>query len=182
MTVTPAIANNKKSKRNIFLIGFMGCGKTTVAETLSRLYGMEMLEMDRTIARKEGISIPEIFSSRGEEYFRGLETGLLRSLKGKDGLVVSCGGGAAMRPENVALMRDSGCICLLTARPETILSRVSGDDGRPLLKGRKTLPEIASMIESRRPAYEAAADFSVATDGRSPEQIAAEILSAAFER
>lgn len=169
----------RAEKKNIFLIGFMGCGKSTAAEALSRLYGLETVEMDLLIARQEGASIPEIFASRGEAYFRGLETGLLRSLEGKTGLVVSCGGGVAMRPENVSLMKKSGRICLLTACPETILARVDGDDGRPLLKGRKTLFEIASMIESRRPAYEAAADFTVATDGLAPEQIAALICRAA---
>ncbi|MDE6929768.1 MAG: shikimate kinase, partial [Lachnospiraceae bacterium] len=92
--------------------------------------------------------------------------------------VVSCGGGAVLRPENVRMMKASGVVVLLTARPETVLNRVKGDDSRPNLKGRMSAEGIAGLMEKRRLAYERAADLTVETDNRTPDQIAEEILSA----
>ena len=90
---------------NIVLIGFMGAGKSTVASGLNRLYGMQIVEMDECIAKREGKSIPEIFETNGEEYFRNLETELLIELQKQTNLVISCGGGVPMRERNVAEMR-----------------------------------------------------------------------------
>ena len=120
--------------------------------------------------------ISQIFAERGEMCFRNMETELLRQLAGRKGMVVSCGGGAAMREENVQLMKKSGRVVLLTASPETILERVSRSSHRPLLEGKKNVRDIAALMEQRRPAYEAAADLEVSTDGKTPDEICSEIL------
>lgn len=164
---------------NLYLIGFMGAGKSTVAEAFEK-DGWKRIEMDETISREAGMTIPEIFSKYGEEHFRKQETDLLRRLSKETDTIVSCGGGAAMREENVNLMKSSGKIVLLTASPEVILSRVQGNDDRPLLKGRMNRAGISELMEQRRPAYESAADLTVSTDGKTPEEIAAEIREKAF--
>ena len=164
------------SKKNIFLIGFMGCGKSTVAEELHRSYGMQWIEMDQEIVRQEGMSIADIFQEKGEPYFRSLETGLLDRLQGVQNAVISCGGGVAMRQENVDRMRSSGKIVLLTAEPEIILQRVGNSHARPLLEGRKTVDAIQELMEERRPAYEAAADRVIRTDNKSIPEICRELM------
>ena len=102
---------------------FMGCGKSTVADFLNRELSMEVIEMDQIIAKREGMSISDIFEVHGEAYFRELETKLLKEVGSCSRVVVSCGGGVAMRDCNVAEMKKSGCTVLLTACPETILQR-----------------------------------------------------------
>ncbi len=164
--------------QNIFLIGFMGAGKSTVSSALRDLYGMEIVEMDQIIAEREGMSIPDIFKEKGEEYFRTKETGLIMEIQSLKHKIVSCGGGVPMREVNVAEMRKGGKVVWLTAKPETILERVKDDHNRPLLENNKTVEFIADLLEKRRPKYEAAADIAVATDGKSAEVIAREIAAA----
>ncbi|MCD8341473.1 MAG: shikimate kinase [Clostridiales bacterium] len=163
---------------NLFLIGFMGAGKSTVAQALSALYGMEVIEMDGEIERRAGRSISDIFSTLGEEAFRQMETELITTLEPGKRLVVSCGGGTAMREVNVQAMRRSGSIVWLTATPETILARVADSGSRPLLEGHKDLAYIQTMLRQRQPKYEAAADIAVATDGKDAAQICGDILAA----
>lgn len=161
---------------NIFLIGFMGTGKSTVAKALKEQTGAEIIEMDQLIAQRENQSIPQIFEEKGEAYFRNLETELLTELQSGEKNIVSCGGGVPMREKNVLEMKKSGTVVLLTALPETILERVKDDQDRPLLQNRKSVEGIRELMEQRREKYEAAADVMVATDGKSAETIAREIL------
>lgn len=167
---------------NLFLIGFMGAGKSTVAQALSALYGMEVVEMDEAIEHQARMPISDIFATLGEEAFRQMETELLTTLEPGKRLVVSCGGGVAMREVNVQAMRRCGCIIWLTAQPETILARVAGSGSRPLLEGHKDIGYIQSMMAQRQPKYEAAADVAVATDGKDAAQICNGILAAMKER
>lgn len=161
---------------NIVLIGFMGAGKSTVARTLSELRGYRVLEMDAMIEEREGMTIPEIFRTRGEAYFRDAETKLLRELEASDGTVVSCGGGTPLRPENLAPMHAIGPVVWLEASPETVLERVREDHSRPLLENNKNAAFIAQMLEGRRPKYEAAADLRITTDGKTAREICRELL------
>ncbi|WP_242837392.1 shikimate kinase [Oribacterium sp. oral taxon 078] len=162
---------------NLFLIGFMGCGKSSQAPLLSERLGLPVMEMDREIEERAGMTIREIFERFGEEDFRMRESGLLREL-GDKSYVVSCGGGLPLLLGNRRMMRESGRVIYLTAAPETILKRLErGREERPLLRGGAGLSEIRSLMESREKHYRAAADFLVATDGRSPEEIREEILS-----
>lgn len=160
---------------NIALIGFMGVGKSTVAACLSRMFGMKTVEMDQVIAEREHMSIPEIFEAYGEEYFRERETELLIELQSEKNIVISCGGGAAMRERNVAEMKENGCVVLLTASPEVICGRVRSGDDRPVLKGRKNAEAIAELMEERRERYEKAADIVIDTDYKDVPQICAEL-------
>lgn len=109
---------------NIVLIGFMGAGKSTISDYLSTVFDMEIVEMDQLIADREEMSIPDIFATYGEEYFRNLETDLLIEMQDKKNVVISCGGGVAMRERNVEEMKKNGKVVLLTASPETIYERV----------------------------------------------------------
>ncbi len=161
--------------RHLLLIGFMGTGKTSVSERLHQMLGTGQSDTDRMIEEREGMSISRIFEEKGEAYFRNAETRLLGELTAMKPMVISCGGGMALRPGNAALMKAAGTVVLLTARPQTILERLKDDDTRPLLAGRKDADYIRTLYESRRPAYEAAADIQISTDGRSIEDICQEI-------
>lgn len=165
-----------KETCNIFLIGFMGCGKSTVAAKLNRMYGMNVVEMDQMIEKEQHLSIPEIFERYGEEHFRNLESELLKKIQLGSNQVVSCGGGVVLREQNVAEMKKNGRIVLLTAKPENVLKRVKGNDDRPILKGKKNVQDIAQLMEKRREKYEAAADFVVATDDKQVRAICEEIM------
>lgn len=162
--------------KNIFLIGFMGAGKSTVAACLKKEYGMQLIEMDEQIVHQEGMSISEIFETKGEEYFRRLETELLKGLMDQENRVVSCGGGAAMRQCNVETMKKSGVIVYLSAAPETVYGRVKNSHDRPLLEGNMNVDYIAGLMERRLPRYLAAADMTVKTDGREVKEICREIF------
>lgn len=162
--------------KNIFLIGFMGSGKSTIASFLSQNYGMEIIEMDQLIVEREGMSIPDIFAQKGESYFRDAETNLLIEIQTEENKVVSCGGGVVLREQNVKEMKKSGKIVLLTAKPETILERVKDDDNRPLLRGNKNVEFISDMMKKRLPKYEGAADVIIHTDGKQVEEICKEIF------
>ena len=158
------------------LIGFMGAGKSTVSTYLSKILASPQVEMDEEIVKKEGMSINKIFEEYGETYFRNCETNLLIELQKKNIQIISCGGGVALRDENVAEMKKNGKVVLLTASPEVILERVKDNDDRPLLRGNKNTEFISNMMEQRRPKYEAAADVVVNTDYKTVEEIAEEIV------
>lgn len=161
---------------NIVLIGFMGAGKSTVSDYLSTMFAMEVVEMDRLIAERQQMSIPDIFETYGEEYFRDLETNLLIEMQGYKNKVISCGGGAALRERNVKEMKKNGRVVLLTASPQTIYERVKNDGDRPVLNGKKNVEGISELMEQRREKYEAAADIVIQTDGKSILQICEELI------
>ena len=165
-----------KLNEHIFLIGFMGCGKSTNARYLSKMVETEQMEMDQKIVEEQGMTITDIFSKYGEQHFRDLETELIRSMKEKAPMVVSCGGGAVLREENVSLMKECGKIVLLTAAPETIYERVRYSTDRPILNGNMTVEYIAELMDKRKPKYEAAADVVVSTDMKNTREICEEIL------
>ena len=162
--------------KNIYLIGFMGSGKSAVCSRLHELTGMEVIEMDASIVDKEGMSINDIFATKGEEYFRDVESELLYLISEESNKAVSCGGGAILRQKNVDLMKESGKIILLSATPETIYNRVKNCTDRPLLNGNMNIPYITKLMDDRRPRYTAAADFTVTIDNRSIDDICKEIL------
>lgn len=166
---------------NIVLIGFMGAGKTTISDYLSTMFDMRLVEMDQEIAEREEMSIPDIFATYGEEYFRSRETELLRELQTQNNCIISCGGGAALRQENVVEMKKNGRVVLLTASPEVVYERVKDSNDRPLLKGNNNVEFIAELMEKRREKYEAAADIVICTDHKSILQICEEIITKLME-
>lgn len=161
---------------NIFLIGFMGAGKSTISDYLKNALAMDVVEMDQCIVERQGMSISDIFETYGEEYFRELETNLLIEMQSRSNVVVSCGGGVPMRERNVDEMKKNGRVVLLTAKPETILERVKDNHDRPLLENNKNVSFIADLLEKRRAKYEAAADIVIQTDGKSELEICEELI------
>ena len=161
-------------KQHIYLIGFMGTGKTTISHKLQQLTQAEEIDMDVWIVEKNGMSINDMFEKYGETYFRDRETDAVREIADYAPAIVSCGGGAVLRDENTQMMKETGKIVLLTATPETIYERVKNSTDRPLLNGNMNVEHIASLMEKRRELY--ANDIKVATDGKTPDEIAEEIL------
>lgn len=162
---------------NIFLIGFMGAGKSTIARTLTKELDMELVEMDERIVEEQGMSINDIFAQKGEAGFRDIESQLVLDIVSSENAIVSCGGGVVVRPENVENMKKNGRIVFLTATPETILERVKGGKDRPLLNGHMNVEYIAELMEKRRQLYEDAADLRITTDGKTVGEICTEIIS-----
>ena len=153
----------------------MGVGKSTVSNALQNTFAMDVVEMDEMIAKKNNMSISEIFDLHGETYFRNEETNLLKEVGNEKNKIVSCGGGMVLREENRRLMKENGVIIWLDATPETILDRVKDDDSRPNLKGKKNVKDIEALKNKRADAYAEAADIKVDTDGKTIREVAKEI-------
>ena len=172
--------------RNIYLIGYMGTGKSSTAIHLGKILDVPVIELDQVIEDYYGDSIPEIFEEIGEDGFRAMETLMLAtSITGchvpydlLSGAVFSCGGGIVLNDINIIAMQNSGQIVWLDASPETVYSRLKDSTERPLLKGKMNLPDIQEMMEIRRPYYEMAADYIISTDEKTPEEVAGEIVIA----
>ena len=162
--------------RHIYLVGFMGCGKSTVARELSRQLGIAHIDTDACIAGEQDMSIADIFEKYGEEHFRRLETDLLERLQNEPPAVIACGGGMAARDNNIELMKKSGLVVMLTARPDTIYARVRHNKNRPLLNGNMNIEYITGLMEKRLDCYNRAADVHVATDECTPEDIVKKIV------
>jgi len=163
---------------NIFLIGFMGAGKSTIAARLKDKLSMALVEMDARIVEEQGMPITEIFAKYGEPHFRDIESALVVAIGDEGNTIVSCGGGVVVRPENTANMKKSGKIVFLCATPETIYERVKDNTDRPILNGNMNVEFIAQLMEKRRALYEEAADILIDTDGKNVEEICDEIIAA----
>lgn len=163
---------------NIFLIGFMGSGKSTIARILQRDLSMGLVEMDARIVQEQGMSINEIFEKFGEPHFRDIESQLILTIGEEGNTIVSCGGGVVVRPQNVEYMRRSGKVVYLKATPETIYERVKHSTDRPILNGHMNVEYIAELMEKRRALYEGAADLTICVDGKDKYAIAKEIEEA----
>lgn len=162
---------------NVFLVGFMGAGKTTIASELERKLAMNRVEMDEMISKKQGMSISEIFDEYGETYFRNLESNCLIELQKIKQSIVSCGGGVVMRDDNAMHMKKNGRVVLLQASPETILERVKDSDERPILNGHMNVEFIENLLEKRKEKYKTIADVIIDTDKKSESEIVDEIIA-----
>ena len=163
---------------NIALIGYRGTGKSHVGRLLAKQLALTCVSLDREIAERAGMTIPQIVEKSGWPDFRDRETFEVRQVAGRDGLVIDCGGGVIERPENIELLRESCRIVWLQASVPVIVERIGGDDGRPALTAGKTFTEeIAEVLARRTPLYAAAAEFSVDTDNLKPEEITARIIT-----
>lgn len=160
---------------NIVLFGFMGTGKSTVGRILQKNLKRKFIDMDAEIERREGCTIPEIFSARGEAHFRELEHALVRELSAQEGLIIATGGGVVLNPENVKLFSEKGLAICLRASPEILLSRVSKSSHRPLLDGDAD-DRIRDLLAERLPLYEQL-PYQIDTDELEPRQIAMVIHS-----
>ena len=140
--------------KNYILVGYMGCGKTTVGKNLARINKMSFLDTDEMIEQQQGRKIGDIFAVDGENAFREMETEMLREMveQKTEGCVISTGGGMPIREENRELLKKLGMVFYLRAKPETVYERVKGETKRPLLQCEDPLNRIRAMQEQREPA------------------------------
>jgi len=166
--------------RNIILVGFMGVGKSAVANFLKKNKNMTVMDTDHLIEEKEGCSIQEIFKEKGEPYFRSLETRLLEELcsHGLSNTVISCGGGMVLDPANVILMERLGVVVALTATPETIYQRVKNCKNRPILDKNMNVEYINNLLKKRKEFYEKASTIQIETDNKTIEKACEELFIA----
>jgi len=167
----------ERYKQNIILIGYMGSGKTSVGERLAKMLSYQFRDADQMLERKAGDTINHIFAVHGEEYFRNMETELLKELVGTlENTILSTGGGMPLREENAKLLKELGYVVYLKASKETTIQRLKGDTTRPLLQGDDLEKKVERMLEVRTPIYERAAHIIITTDGRSLDELANEIM------
>ena len=162
----------RKELTNLVLVGMPGSGKTTLAAACAESMGREVVEIDELIVQKAGMSIPEIFSKYGEAHFRALETETVAEVGRRTGLVISTGGGAVLRAQNVAAMRQNGLVVCLD-RPLELLPT----EGRPLSKG---IDALRQMKEQRAPIYKKSSDLTV-ENNKGIEQAKQKILEGFYE-
>jgi len=163
---------------HIFLVGFMGAGKTTVARLLAERLDRPCVDVDEIIEAESGRSVREIFEDEGEPAFRALESRALLSLQTAEPSVVACGGGIVTRDENRSALKRLGCVVYLKVSAGETLARVGADGTRPLLSGPGGVLAATSLLEARESLYAAVADISIDTVGLSAEQVADEVASA----
>lgn len=150
----------------------MGCGKSSVGRRLAEITGHRFVDTDELIVEAAQASIPEIFTHRGEDGFRELESSVLADLKGVCGIVLATGGGIIARPENRDHLRAIGVIAWLDAHPDTLFERVSRTRKRPLLHTDDPRATFDELLDRRRPIYEATCDYRVDSTGLTHDQAA----------
>lgn len=148
-------------EENIVLIGFMGSGKTSVGKKLSMTLKREFIDMDDFIENKEGMSINDIFSTKGEAYFRGLERELCKRFSQPKSKIIATGGGVIKNGENVANLKKGGIIIYLRSNPKSIAHNLRYDNTRPLLAGGNKEEKIAELMAEREPTYNKCADVII---------------------
>jgi shikimate kinase len=161
--------------KNIILVGFMGSGKTTIAMKLSHRLKMRYVSTDDLIEKKETATINEIFTKKGEDYFRNAESEAIREICGKENLVVDTGGGAVLRDENWANMRSCGIVICLAADEDIIMERTKKYKHRPLLNVEDPKQKIRSLLAKRAPFY-AKADYCLDTGKMTIDQVVDRIV------
>lgn len=162
--------------KNIVLTGFMGTGKSEVSQELSKVLGWKVIDIDTEIEKSQRMKITEIFKQFGEPGFRDIEAEMIKNLSKNKDAIISTGGGAVLRQENMDALRENGVIICLTATPETILKRTSNNNDRPLLQVEDPLKKIQELLKFRMPYYEKA-DIMIDTENKTPLEIAEEIIA-----
>ena len=164
------------AKRGVALIGMPGAGKTGVGKRVAQLLGRAFIDTDASVEKSEGMSVSDIFAQKGEPYFRAREREAVAAAAHKCA-VISCGGGAALDSENARVLKEHCTVAYLAASLETLVAHVGNGAGRPLLDGdvRKKTEELLALREG---TYTRVADITVNTDGKSVEEVAAEIVRA----
>lgn len=165
-----------KVPNNIFLVGPMGAGKSTVGRQLAKSLNMEFVDCDREIEERTGVNISIIFEVEGEEGFRKRERAMIEQLTERDGIVLATGGGAVLEEDNRARLRTRGFAIYLNAPIELLLERTARDKQRPLLQTDDPEAKLISLAEEREPLYQQVADMVVKTDRRTARHVVKEIV------
>lgn len=166
---------------HIYLIGYRGCGKSTVASLLAQTLDLPMVDTDQWIESAAGKSIREIFLEQAEEGFRDLEQQTVATVgKLAEPAVVALGGGAVLRSANQEILRKTGRRVWLKASPERLYSRIAADSSsserRPSLTDQSGYEEVVNLLRQRQPIYQQMSELIVETDGLSPDQVVEEIV------
>lgn len=167
----------KKISDNIFLIGYMGTGKTSVAKCIGSCFDMTILDIDSIIEEREDLCINDIFERKGEKYFRTIEAHVLQSLEGRTNIVVSCGGGIIIKEENIKCLKGFGKVVLLNSSASTIYNRIRNCSKRPLLNKNMSIDFIENMLKNRYKKYLQAADIIIDNENKSINEISKEIIA-----
>ncbi len=163
---------------HVILIGFMGCGKSSVGKALADAMGIPFVDTDGMIEEQAGRKINDIFREDGEEYFRELETSVLKQLlSAQERKVIAVGGGLPVREINREYLKRLGTVVYLLAKVETLTGRLEGDNTRPMLRGGELKKRIETLMDARGELYGEAADVCVETDDKDFEQIVKEIMA-----
>jgi shikimate kinase len=165
------------STSNIFLVGPMGVGKSTIGRRLAATTGKRFIDSDEEIERKTGVEIDLIFEIEGEPGFRRRESRLIEELAGLKDIVLATGGGAVLDPANRSLLKQSGMIVYLTAPATVLAKRTMRDRRRPLLRGGDRLQRIEQLLSEREGFYREIADVVIDTAGHSVKDSLEEICS-----
>ena len=162
---------------HIVLIGFMGCGKTSVGKRLAKRLDLTFVDTDEMIEQKMGMSVSDIFAGFGETYFRQLETEAIKELSETSSpCVISVGGGLPVQSQNKPYLRNMGKVIFLTATVDVLAERLEADTSRPMLQGGDLRKKIISLMEEREEAYREAADLEVDTSRQSFGKIIEKIV------
>ena len=156
---------------NIFLVGPMGAGKSTIGKMLADRTGRKFIDADYVIVKKTGVEIDLIFEIEGETGFRKRECKLIEELTALDDIVLATGGGAVLSSENRNFLKQRGTVVYLQASAEQLFERTAKDKKRPLLQTQDRLGKIKEILAAREPLYKEIADEIIATDGKNVKQI-----------
>lgn len=164
---------------NIILIGFMGCGKSTIGIKLSYRMKQPYIDTDKYIEKNENCTIAELFEKVGEPGFRDIETETIKALVDSklSNHVLSTGGGLPIREENAAILKKLGVVVWLRIKPETVYERLKNDNTRPLLQAQDPMKRICELMDMRAEAYERCSDVIVDVDGKTVERIMDEVFT-----
>lgn len=165
-------------RRNIFLIGPMGTGKTTIGRQVARSLGLTFYDSDREIESRTGVEIPVIFEYEGEDGFRKREQAMINELTQLRGIVLATGGGAILRPESCASLRRYGFVVYLKCSIDCLLVRTQKDTHRPLLNTANRRERLELLMEIREPLYRSCADCTIDTGQLSSRNAVKAIVSA----
>jgi shikimate kinase len=163
--------------RNIFLVGLMGSGKTTIGRSLAKRLNKRFIDSDHEIEARTGASIPLIFEIEGEASFRQREAEVIRDLTAQSDIVLATGGGAILRSENRAYLKERGTVIYLRASVNSILQRTSHDKNRPLLQTPDPRQRIEQLAREREPYYLEVAHFVIETGRPNVQSLVQAIVS-----
>jgi len=165
-------------KENIYLIGLMGAGKTTIGRQLAKALQVPFYDSDKAIEEQTGVDIPTIFEYEGENGFRSREQNMLEELTQIDGIVLATGGGAILRAENRKVLSENGFVVYLQCSIDKILQRTKRDNQRPLLNTDEPRERIETLFAEREEFYLSCADFKIETSAMQSKAVVQNILDA----